>query len=104
MSATEAFQLSPPTDEDLAVAEDAWRHGDGGYTLRTDDVWWRVLRAPSTDQARAYAQTCYPSPAPARFTPIYHDAAIVPAAYAGSTRAVALWEIVLRNIRQQEPK
>jgi hypothetical protein len=101
MPETEAFHLRPPTDDDLAVAEAAWRSGEARCTLRTDDVWWRVLRAPSAEEAHRYATTGYPSPAPQRFTPIVKDAQIVPAAYAGSTRAVSLWEVILRNIRHE---
>ena len=52
MPETEAFHLAPPTEEDLTVAEAAWRSGQARYAMRTDDIWWRVLRAPSRADAR----------------------------------------------------
>ena len=101
MPETEAFHLAPPTEEDLAVAEAAWRSGQARYAMRTDDIWWRVLRAPSQADARQFASTWYPSPVSQRFTPLYKGGQIVPAAYAGSTRAVSLWEAILRNVRHE---
>ena len=44
MPETETFHLAPPTEEDLAVAEAAWRSGHARYAMRTDDIWWRGLR------------------------------------------------------------
>ena len=94
MSATDAFHLAPPTSDDLVAAKEAWEQGLSHYTLRTDDAWWRVVRAPSKSDAQNYAETYYASSALNRFTPIVHAGTIIPAAYAGSTRKVALWEIV----------
>jgi hypothetical protein len=101
MPETEAFHLAPPTEEDLAVAETAWRSGRARYAMRTDDTWWRVLRASSQAEARQFASTGYASPVSQRFTPLYKGGQIVPAAYAGSTRAVSLWEAILRNVRHE---
>lgn len=101
MPETEAFHLDPPTEEDLAVAEAAWHSGEARYVMRTDDAWWRVLRAPSQADARQFASTWYPSPTSARFTPLYDGGRIVPSAYVGSTRAVSLWEVILRNVRHE---
>jgi hypothetical protein len=99
MAGTEAFHLEPPTAEDLKVAKSAWDAGTSRYTLRTDDSWWRVLRAKDALQAEDYARSLYPSDGLNRFTPVRQGASTVPSAYAGSTNRVALWEIVLRGIR-----
>jgi len=99
MPGTEAFHLDPPTAEDLKVAKGAWESGVTKYTLRTNDSWWRVLRAKDASQAEDYAQSLYPSDGLNRFTPVRHATGIVPSGYAGSTSRVALWEIVLRGIR-----
>jgi hypothetical protein len=99
MAGTEAFHLAPPTAEDLKVAKAAWDAGRSKYTLRTDDSWWRVLRAKDASQAEEYARSLYPSDGLNRFTPLRQGADIIPSAYAGSTSRVALWEIVLRGIR-----
>lgn len=101
MPETEAFHLAPPTEEDLDVAEAAWQSGQARYAMRTDDVWWRVLRASSQAEARQFASTWYASPVSQRFTPLYKGGQIVPAAYAGSTRVVSLWEVILRNVRHE---
>ena len=99
MAGTEAFHLEPPTAEDLKVAKRAWEEGTSRYTLRTDDSWWRVLRAKDAPQAQNYARTLFASDGMNRFTPVRKGGSIVPAAYAGSTDKTALWEIVLRGIR-----
>jgi hypothetical protein len=99
MAGTEAFHLESPTAEDLKVAKRAWEAGTTRYTLRTDDSWWRVLRAKGASQAEDYARSLYPSDGLNRFTPVRQGACVVPSAYAGSTSRVALWEIVLRGIR-----
>jgi hypothetical protein len=99
MPETEAFQLAAPTEEDLVIAEAAWRSGESQYPLSTADHWWRVLRAPTVDDARDFAATWYPSPSQTRFAPLFKAGEIVPAAYAGRTRTVSLWEVVLRASR-----
>jgi hypothetical protein len=101
MSGTESFHLVPPTEDDLSTAQSAWDAGTIRYTLGPNDVWWRVLKASSSDEAREYASTWYASRSIGRFTPIYDKSAIVPSAYAGSTRATSLWEVILRNVRHE---
>jgi hypothetical protein len=101
MSGTEAFHLASPTEEDLAVAEATWVSGEARYAMRTDAPWWRVLRARSLSEAGEFASTWYPSPTRARFTPLQRGGTIVPAAYAGSTREISIWEVILRNIRHE---
>ena len=99
MAETEAFHLESPTLEDLKVAERAWQEGTSRYMLHTDDSWWRVLRANDAPQAQSYARSLFASDKLNRFTPVRNGGSIVPAAYAGSTSKVAMWEIVLRGIR-----
>jgi hypothetical protein len=72
MHETEAFHLAPPSEEDLAVAEVAWHSGKVRYAMRTDDPWWRVLKATSESEVRQFASSWYPSSIRARFTPVYH--------------------------------
>jgi hypothetical protein len=57
MAGTEAFHLEPPTAEDLKVAKRAWEEGPTRHTLRTNDSWWRVLRAKDAAQADDYAHS-----------------------------------------------
>jgi hypothetical protein len=99
MTETEAFVLSEPIEEDLIVIEQAWRNGSARYDTRRDDVWYRTLAAPTSDEARQFAAICYPSRNVGRFTPLFEGTNIVPAAYAASTRAVSLWEVILRGVR-----
>jgi hypothetical protein len=80
MAGTEAFHLEPPTAEDLKVAKSAWDAGTSRYTLRTDDSWWRVLRAKDALQAEDYARSLYPSDGLNRFTPVRQGASTVPSA------------------------
>jgi hypothetical protein len=101
MTGTEAFVLSEPVEEDLIVIEQAWKSGSARYTTRTDDIWYRTLAAPTPEKAREYAATWYPSANAARFTPVNDGTTIVPAAYAASTRAVSLWEVILRSVRYE---
>jgi len=99
MLATDGFELSSPTEEDLDVAEAAWRDGRLLHEVSAGEPWWRVVRAKSPRQALEYAQICYASDANNRFTPVYAGGAITPSAYAGDTPEIALWEVVLRGIR-----
>jgi hypothetical protein len=101
MAETEAFYLAPPTEEDLAVAQAAWLARKTRYVMRTDAPWWRVLKAASRKDALKFASTGYPSPKRQRFTPVFKSGQVVPAAYAGSTRTVSLWEGVLRSARHE---
>ena len=99
MIATEAFALSEPAEEDLIVIERAWKNGSARYDTRRDDIWYRTLAAPTPEKALEFAATWHPSRNVGRFTPVSNGANIVPAAYAASTRAVSLWEVVLRGVR-----
>jgi len=99
MIATEAFALSEPAEEDLIVIERAWKNGSARYDTRKDDIWYRTLSAPTPEKAREFAATWHPSRNPCRFTPVFIGGAIVPSAYAASTRAVSLWEVILRGVR-----
>jgi hypothetical protein len=54
MPETEAFHLTSPAEEDLAVAEAAWHSGEARYVMRTNDICWRVLRAQSQADARQF--------------------------------------------------
>ena len=99
MAATDGFELLPPTDDDLAVAAAAWRSGTIRHELAEGSEFSRVLRAPSRNAALERAKVCYPSDAMNRFSPVMASADIVPAAYAGASDKIALWEVVLRNIR-----
>jgi hypothetical protein len=101
MSETEAFALSAPSDADLDVAERAWHEGHVRYTVRSDDVWYRVLKAPTPDAACEYAAMWYPTSDPGRFTPLVDAGGIMSTAYAASTRSVAIWEVILRNSRHR---
>jgi hypothetical protein len=84
MTATEGFELSPPSEEDLDAAEAAWRSGVVRHVLGEGETWWRILRARSATQALEFAGVCYPSDANNRFTPLYRDGAIAPSAYAAA--------------------
>jgi hypothetical protein len=99
MTETEAFGLCAPVEENLVAIERAWQDGTARYRTRTDDIWYRTLRAPAPELACEYAVSSYPARNPGRFTPIFDSSGIVPAAYAASTRAVSLWEVILRRIR-----
>jgi RES domain len=99
MRVSKALAISPPTRRDLDAAAKAWKNGLTQHELAAGDLWWRVVRASSPDEALKFAETCYASPYPSRFTPIHVSSNIVPAGYAGSTRVIALWEVILREIR-----
>jgi hypothetical protein len=101
MAATDPFYLDPPTEEDLAVALDAWREGRLRRELDVGTRWYRILRARSAEEAAQFAEVCYPSDANNRFSPLRKWGAIFPAAYAGKTPETAAWEVVLRDIRHQ---
>src|SRR5262245_32467231 len=101
MPATKSFRFAPPTTKDLDAAETAWRDGRLVHELLADTKFWRVLRAPTPAEALDYAKTCYRSDGKNRFTPVTARGDIVPAAYAGSTAEIALWEVVLRDIRHK---
>jgi hypothetical protein len=85
----------------LDAAERAWKRGLSRHEATKGERWWRILRAPSADDAEEYAQACFPSPAGSRFTPVTRGTATVPAAYAGNSETVAFWEIVLRDVRHR---
>jgi hypothetical protein len=101
---TEAFSIRPP---ELAVhrelLEGAWRTQRLREVVPIEQTFWRVVRATSHDEASRFATQLYPSPRLARFTPVLDRAgsAIVPAAYAGATAPVALWEVILREARHR---
>jgi hypothetical protein len=99
MAGTDPLYLDPPSEEDLAVALSAWRDGRIRTQVEVEARWYRILRAPSGDEALEYARVCYPSDANNRFSPIQRSGAIVPAAYAGDQPEIAAWEVVLRDIR-----
>jgi hypothetical protein len=104
MAATKSFRLSPPTVKDLDAAEAAWRDGRIVNNVPADTTFWRVLRAIPPADPLEYAKVCYPSDGKNRFTPVVALGKIVPAAYAGRTREIALWEVVLRDIRHKAIK
>lgn len=104
MAATKSFRLSSPTSKDLDAAESAWRDGRVVHDVPAGVTFWRVLRATPPADPLEYAKVCYPSEGENRFTPVIATGKIVPAAYAGSTREVALWEVVLRDIRHKGVK
>lgn len=101
MVATRSFRISPPTKKDLDVAEAAWRDGTLVHDVSVNTKCWRVLRAAPSADPREHAELCYPSVIDSRFTPIYQGGHIVAAAYAGSTPEIALWEVILRDIRHK---
>jgi hypothetical protein len=47
---------------------------------------------------------CYPSSTLCRFTPLMAGGAIVPIAYAATTRDISLWETILRDIAHRAVK
>jgi hypothetical protein len=99
MVATSAIELLPPTEEDLDAAEAAWRHGTIRHDVAEGSIFWRVLRGPSCEKVLEYAAVCHPSGGISRFSPVILDNGIVPSAYAGDRKGVALWEVPLRDIR-----
>lgn len=101
MAATDAFELRSPSKDDLEAAAEAWRDKVNLHELPAGSTWHRVVTAVTPAQALEYAKTCYASDKLNRFTPVYTGGTIVPAAYAGSTAEVALWELVLRGIRHE---
>jgi hypothetical protein len=101
MAATKSFRLSSPTSRDLDAAESAWRAERVVHDVPAGTTFWRVLRVTPPADPLEYAKVCYPSDGKNRFTPIIALGKIVPAAYAGSTREIALWEVVLREIRHK---
>jgi hypothetical protein len=101
MAATKSFRISSPTTKDLNAAEAAWRDGRLVHELPADSTFWRVLRARPPDDPLGYAAMCYASDALNRFTPVVASGSIIASAYAGSAPEIALWEVVLRNIRHK---
>jgi hypothetical protein len=101
MAAIKSFRLSPPTGRDLDATEKAWRDGRIAHELTAGTQFWRVVRALPPVDPLEYAKTCNPSDVKNRFSPIKMAGQIVPAAYAGSTPEIALWEVVLRGIRHK---
>jgi len=96
---TDGFHLDPPTTENLENAQRGWRTGTLRVSIPAETEYWRVLRAPSRADALSYAEVCYPSDANNRFSPVLSSGAPIPSAYAGASEPIALWEVVLRNIR-----
>lgn len=76
MTATEAFALSEPTEEDLNVIEQAWKNCSARYDTRKDDIWYRTLAAPTPAAAREFATTWY-----ARYYGCLISAALVTSAW-----------------------
>lgn len=101
MTASRTLGISPPTQKDLDAAVKAWNEGFNQHELAAGEVWWRVVRASAPSEALKFAETCYGSADPNRFTPISAGSSIVPAGYAAATRATALWEVILRDIRHE---
>lgn len=99
MAATKSFRISSPTTKDLDAAEAAWRDGRIVHEVPADTTFWRVLRARPPADPLDYAAICYASDALNRFTPLVAGGSIIASAYAGSTPEIALWEVVLRDIR-----
>jgi hypothetical protein len=100
MAATKSFRISSPTTKDLDAAEAAWRDGRIAHEVPADTTFWRVLRARPPADPLDYAAICYGSDALNRFTPVVAGG-IIASAYAGSTPEIALWEVVLRDIRHR---
>jgi hypothetical protein len=101
MAATSRFKLAVPTNYDLDAAQAAWRDGRIAHQLPARSFFFRVLRAIPPASPLAYARTCWPSEANSRFSPIRAHGNIIPSAYAATTRELALWETILRDIRHQ---
>lgn len=93
--------VSPPTQKDLDATTKRWNEGLNRHELAVGGIWWRVVRAGSPREALKRAETCRASAYPNRFTPIFAGSGIVPAGYAAATRATALWEVILRDIRHE---
>jgi hypothetical protein len=104
MAATKGFRLSPPTSKDVDAAKAAWRDGRLSHQVSADTKFWRVLKVLPPADPLEFAKTCYPSDGKNRFSPVLAHGNIVPAAYAGSTPEIALWEVVLRDIRHKGVK
>jgi RES domain len=104
MAASKTLKFTRPTAKDLNAAEAAWRDGRIVHEVPAESQFWRVLKAPTPGEAVEYARVCYPSDVRSRFSPVMTYGNIVPAAYAGSTREIALWEAVLRDIHHQRIK
>jgi len=101
MAATKSFRISSPTTKDLDAAEAAWRDQRIVHEVPADTTFWRVLRARPPADPLDYATICYASDALNRFTPLVAGGSIIASAYAGSTPEIALWEVVLRDIRHR---
>lgn len=101
---TEAYHLDPPTPEQAERAIAAWKAGRLASSLKRGAKLWRTLRAPDATTAAAYSVVCYPSLTLCRFTPLTTGGAIVPIAYAATTRDLSLWETILRDIAHRAVK
>lgn len=99
VAGTDGFFIAAPSDEDLAIAVEAWRNGQSRIELPQGSIWYRVISADSPVNVSRFATSCYASPALNRFSPVMAGGAIVPSAYAATSEATALWEVVLRDIR-----
>jgi hypothetical protein len=98
MAARKTLKFTLPTIQDLTAAEAAWRDGRIVHEVAADSQFWRVLKAPTWSDAVEYAKVCYPSNVRSRFSPVMAHGNIVPAAYAGSTREIALHRPYHANI------
>jgi hypothetical protein len=58
MAATDGFEISLPSEEDLDAAEAAWVDGIIRYEVPNGETYWRVLRAPTSLDAMQYAEVC----------------------------------------------
>ena len=104
MVVIEAYHLNPPTPQQTERAIAAWKSGRLASTVKRGTRLWRTLRAPDATTAAAYSAVCYPSPTLCRFTPLMTGGAIVPIAYAATTRDISLWETILRDIAHRAVK
>jgi hypothetical protein len=96
---TEAYPLDAPTPAQIALIKAAGSAAAFVQTLHAGTELWRVLEADSPELASQYAAVTYPSLKSNRFTPIHRDGTVIPAAYAGSSDRVTLWETILRGAR-----
>lgn len=101
MAATKSLRISSPTTKDLNAAEAAWRDGRIVHEVPPNSTFWRVLRARPPDDPLGYPAICHASDALNRFTPVVAGGSIAASAYAGGTPEIALWEVVLRDIRHR---
>lgn len=67
--------------------------------------WFRIVGAIDAAQAERFVCTPNPTKSEARFSPILDaKGAVIPSAYAAATARIALWEVVLRDVRHKGVK